>query len=408
MNRILFERILVFIFVLSWVNFPKIVYDKFSWDFMTAYHGKNLFPFLLPIILLFVIYAYLRSDWSARYKNSFIGFFTMLINRSTIADQLLIILVCYMVLINYLTAIIDQSDANFRMVLPIITAHFFYFFYTRYSQLSIIDNINTYFYKCVVFSIFLILILQLLMFSGVIPGLTGIYSPEINEKIFSGIRVDGGHIGYTSYLGTILLYLMIFHSKKLPIYYRTAVYLTLFSVLIINQTRGALLIAIIMLFSYFISLKNIKIFIAALSVVILLLVVFWFLNVDVSTHRLFTYDSSTEARLYLMTETFDVFTEKPLFGHGSYFVENLRFGKTVDQQIVHNYYLRFLTSYGLIGFSIFLYYFKHLFANKLSFVNIMGLFVIFSIFTFEPYLMWSIYIIAIFSRIDQKKKLYTT
>jgi hypothetical protein len=145
MNRILFERILVFIFVLSWVNFPKIVYDKFSWDFMTAYHGKNLFPFLLPIILLFVIYAYLRSDWSARYKNPFIGFFTMLINRSTIADQLFIILVCYMVLINYLTAIIDQSDANFRMVLPIITAHFFYFFYTRYSQLSIIDNINTYF-----------------------------------------------------------------------------------------------------------------------------------------------------------------------------------------------------------------------------------------------------------------------
>ncbi len=386
-----------------------MVYEKFSWDFMVAYHGKNLFPFLLPALLLFVIYTYVRSVLSTRHNNYLYGFLVAPDHQSAIIDKLFIILLAYMLLINYSTAIINQTEWNFRFILPLISAHLFYFFYVRYIRVTNINNIDTYFYKCVVFAIFLILILQLLMFSGVIPGLTAVYSSEIYEKIFNCIRVDGEHIGYTSYLGTILLYLMLFHGKKLPIYYCAVVYLTLFSVLIINQTRGALLIAITLLFCYFISLKNIRTFISALSVAILLSVVFWFLCVDGSAHRVLSYDSSAQARVHLMVETVNVITgEGLMFGNGSFFTQNIRFGKTIDQQIVHNYYLRFLASYGLIGFAIFLYYFKHLFANKLSYVNIIGLFVIFSIFTFEPYLMWSIYIIAIFSRVDQVKTPYTT
>jgi len=140
MKRIFFEKTLVFLFVLSWIDLPRIIYGKFSWDFMMAYHGKNLFPFLTPIVLLFMVNYYLRSDFSLRHKNSLYGFLTMLISRHTIADTIFILLISYMILINYLTAIIDQSDTNFRFILPLVSAHLFYFFYVRFSQVTVIND----------------------------------------------------------------------------------------------------------------------------------------------------------------------------------------------------------------------------------------------------------------------------
>ena len=403
MKRILFERILLFLFVLSWVDLPRIIYEKFSWDFMLAYHGKNLFPFLIPAVLLFIVYYYLRSDYSLRHRNDVYGFLTMLISRYTVVDIIFILLISYMIFINYLTAIIDQSDVNFRFILPLVSAHFFYFFYVRFSQVTLINNIHSYFSKYVVIAIFIVLIFQLMMFAGVVGGLTDAYTSEVEQKIVGFVRVDGKHIGISSYLAVILLYLMLFKITNLSIYYRLTLFLTLFLTLIINQTRGALLSALIILLGYMFynlnSPNNKKYFIG----IIFLVVIAWLLYAEYSDHRLFLFDSSANARWYLIEQTFDSFLESPLFGHGSFYVQNLRFGEGVDQQIVHSYYLRFLTSYGVIGFIGLLFYWKVMFVNKYSYKNLLGLSTVFLIATFEPYLIWATYIIAIFSRIDQKK-----
>lgn len=408
MKRILFERSLLFLFVLSWVDFPRIIYEKFSWDFMVAYHGKNLFPFLIPVVLLFMVNYYLRSDFPLRHRNYLHGFFIMLISRHTVADTVFILLISYMILINYLTAIMDQSNANFRFILPLVSAHLFYFFYVRFSQVTVINNIHSYFSKYVVFAIFLVLIFQLMMFFDIVGGLTDAHTSKVTQKIFSFIRVDGLHLGISSYLGVILLYLMLFHITNLAIYYRLILFATLFSTLVINQTRGALLSALIILLGYLFyklnSPKNKKYFIG----VIFLVVIVWLLYIEHSTHRIFLFDSSANARWYLIKQTFDAFLESPLFGHGSFYIQNLRFGQGIDQQIVHNYYLRFLTSYGVIGFIGLLFYWKIMFVNKFSYKNLLGILVVFMILTFEVYLIWAIYIIAIFSRIDQRKSPHAT
>jgi len=246
------------------------------------------------------------------------------------------------------------------------------------------------------------------MFAGIVGGLSDVYTSETTQKIFSFVRVDGLHIGISSYLGVILLYLMLFHITNLAVYYRLIIFSTLFSTLVINQTRGALLSALIILLGYLFynlnSPKNKKYFIG----IIFLVVIAWLLYAEYSSHRLFSFDSSANARWYLIKQTFDAFLESPLFGHGSFYVQNLRFGEGVDQQIVHNYYLRFLTSYGVIGFIGLLFYWKIMFVNKFSYKNLMGILVVLLISTFGTYLIWAIYVIAIFSRANHKKIPRTT
>ena len=136
-----------------------------------------------------------------------------------------------------------------------------------------------------------------------------------------------------------------------------------------------------------------------LGALILLVTSFYFSNLD---HRVFSFDSSANERVLLIEKTVDAYLEHPIFVRGSYFVQNLRFGFTT-KFVVHNYYLRFLTSYGLVGFLIFLCYLQPLFLRRMKYKDLVGLFVVFSIASFDAYFIWAYLIIATFHQNDQKR-----
>ncbi len=395
MKRITLEKILLFLFVLSWVNLPGMIYEKWSLDSLTAGHGKNLIPYLLPSLLLFFFYYFYRSEWSARYSNPIYGIAQMIVNKTTTEDKVLGVLIIYMIFINHITAILDSSESNLRMIMPLITAHFFYWLFRRYSFISKIDNLLDFFGQCVFFSISMMLIMQILMFLGIIPGLVDINEADTQQKLFNFIQVNGLHIASTSFTALILLYLLLFQRIKLPAVITIMGFLLIFIALIVNQVRGALLPAAILLFLYFLGRMNLRNALFLLAA-IFLLVMFYLNNSD---NRIFSFDSSANERVLLMTKTWESFIEYPVFGQGSYFAQNLRFGFTV-QFVVHNYYLRFLVSYGVVGFVIFLCYLQPLFLRRFRYKDLVGLFVIFSIFTFDAYLYWAIMIIAAFHNAD--------
>tara|TARA_Y100001935_G_scaffold197956_1_gene166196 strand:- start:595 stop:1830 length:1236 start_codon:yes stop_codon:yes gene_type:complete len=395
MKRINLEKILLFFFVAAWVNLPGMVYEKWSLDILTLGHGKNMIPYLLPLLLFFFCYYFYRSEWSTRFSNPFYGVAHMIVNKTRTEDKVLGVLIIYMIFINHITAILDSSESNLRMIMPLITAHFFYWLYRRYSYISKIDNLKDFFGQCIFFSVMIMLSLQMLMFLGFIPGLVDDTAADTQEKLFNFIQVNGSHIASSSYTALILLFLLLFYKIKLPAPIILMGFVLIFIALIVNQVRGALLPAAILLILYSFGKLNFR-NILFLIVATYLVAMFIYTNQD---HRVFSFDSSANERVLLMTKTWEAFIEYPIFGQGSYFAQNLRFGFTT-QFVVHNYYLRFLVSYGVIGFLIFLCYLQPLFLRRFTYRDIVGLFVVFSIFTFDAYLYWAIMIIAAFHNAD--------
>tara|TARA_Y100000748_G_C15498406_1_gene489088 strand:- start:2297 stop:3544 length:1248 start_codon:yes stop_codon:yes gene_type:complete len=393
-----FEKILIFLFVASWVNLPGLIYEKWSLDSLTAGHGHNLIPYLLPCLALFFAYYFFRSDWSSRFSNPAYGIANMVVNKSTMEDRVLVVLIIYMILINHITAIADSSESNLRMIMPLITAHFFYWLYKRYSYISRIDDMHDFFGQCVFFSILIMLILQLLMFMGFIPGLVDIADADTREKVTNLIQVNGMHIGDTSYTALILLFLLLFYKIKLPNYIIFIGYVIIFLTLAVNQVRGALLPTAILLLLYFCNKLTVR-KVIFLGLTLLIGINLYLNNMD---HRVFSFESSANERFMLMEKTFDIFLEHPIFGQGSYFAQNLRFGFNTGL-VVHNYYLRFLVSYGVVGFAIFLCYLQPLFLRQFRYKDWVGLFVVFSIFSFDAYFVWAMLIIATFHQNDQKQ-----
>lgn len=397
MRRIYFEKVLFFLFVASWVNLPGIIYEKWSLDLLTNGHGKNLIPFLLPSLMLFFFYYYLRSEWSIRVSNPLHGLTNLIINKTSMEDRVLLVLIIYMIIINHSNAILNSSESNLRMIMPLISSHFFYWFYKKYSMVSNIKNLNDFFGKSVFFSIMLILVLQMLMFLGIVPGLVDEADADTQQKLTNFIQVNGSHIAQSSYTAIILLFLILFYKIKLPKYILLGGLLLILTALMVNQVRGALLAGAILLILYFVSkitLRNMFI----LGLMTLLAVMFYLSNID---SRIFTFDASASERIFLFEKTFEIFVENPIFGHGSYFAQNLRFGFS-SKLIVHNYYLRFLVAYGIIGFIIFLCYLQPMFLRRFKYKYFVGLFVIFSIFTFDAYFYWAMLIIAVFHQNDVK------
>jgi len=398
-KRMNFEKLILVLFIMSWINLPGVIYEKWSLVFLTNGHGKNLIPYLLPALSLFFSYCFIRSDWNGQFKNLLYGRATMIINKSTMEDWVFVVLLVYMVMINLITAIIDYSESNFRMIMPLITAHFFYWLYKRYSNISKIVNVDVFFAQVVFFSILCMLIIQILMFIDIVPGLTDPFSADNQQKLGNFIQVNGKNLGFTSYTALILLFLLLFHKFKLPTYIIVTGYVVIALALVINQTRGALLPAVCLVFLYFSTKLSLRRAVILGSLIAILM----FLYLNNLDHRVFSINSSAQERIFLISRTIDVFSESPIFGRGSYFVQNLRFSFIDQNFVVHNYYVRFLTAYGLFGFMIFLCYLQPLFLKRFTFKNLVGLFVVFSICTFETYYMWSFLIIATFHQNEQKR-----
>jgi len=416
--QINFEKILLFLFVSSWINLPGIFYEKFSWTILTAYHGHNIIPYFLPVLAVFVLYFLLRLITGLKFTNIYQVLQGL---RFHIEDIFFLILIGTMVLINYITSVTNGNDPNLRMIFPIIWAHFFYFFYIRFAYISIIPNVQNYFIKSVLFACFLIIILQLLMNFGIIPGLSDPFSAEIIWKYLHFVRVNAAHIGFTSYLVFFILFILLNYKTNIvlsPFLYYSLISLILL-ILAMNQTRGAILGVVIVLLATLLNNFNIKKMLLLISILILSYFAYQkskevkvFSNetivadqlvkeYKISEHRVINlYDSSGRERIDLYIFAIKTFLEKPIIGHGSSIAGELRFVSKEGRfrSIVHSYYLRIMQAFGLVGLLCLLAYLKSMFFHKYNFLNFMGILVIFIIFSFETYLYHWITLLAVFNR----------
>lgn len=66
-----------------------------------------------------------------------------------------------------------------------------------------------------------------------------------------------------------------------------------------------------------------------------------------------TVDASTRTRMFMIDTGFEIFKEKPLFGHGIDSFRQLYFNITGDFRYSHNNYIELLVSIGLIGTGVY-------------------------------------------------------
>lgn len=387
-NRVLFEKILICLLALSWVNLPRMLYRQMSWDSMTAYHGNGLIPYFLPVILLLLGYLYCRSDFFLKSSNHILGFSNMMINTITDDDKLFLLLVFYILLLESFNIIFFNTNLNFRILLPLFWGHIYYLIYKNFQHLSVINNVKNFFLKSLVFWFFCMMVLQILMPSGEFRDISYGF---INGILFDITQTDGRHQGFISYSAVIFLFIMLYYKRdiNIPLFYTIIAYASIFYVLMINQTRGAILPAIILLAFFLVSgrrtdLKNLY----SIIVVGIVISIFILLN---DSHRLISLGSSGIERLFLIQKTVLSLFDSLLFGLGADNARNLRFGP--QNHAVHSAWILFLVSYGILGFIILIVYYVKIFLNKISAKNIIGLFIIFVMFLSETYLYYSIYLI---------------
>jgi len=402
LNRSIVEKTLLAIFLVSWLDIPRIFYDKYSLDFMTAWHGKNLFPFFAYILPIFLVYIFLRAEKNKSFDRPFLELVKTSYKNFKLEDRLFIYLFSYLIFTEAISWF-TTSQFSLRMIVPLFFGHAYLYLYRNFKNVSIVNNIDSYFTKVVITLSILVFIFQILMFFGIVPGLANEYSNEQLYKILHFIRVDGLHIGLTSYIATIALYIVLFRSQIINSLFCYFSLLVISLVLIINQTRGAIIIAILIFFAFLIrqlkkafSYWTIGVFVIFLITITITII----LAHDILDHRIFNYsDSSAMARVDLILKTFDVFRDNPLLGYGQHFGEHLRFGH--ENQLVHSYLMRFLVAYGVLGFIFLSLYYKSIFLGKPTYINFVGLGVVFSISLFEPYFIWATYLIA--ASADKKK-----
>ena len=71
-TRFLTTQVLLFLFAASWLNVPGMLYERFSIHKFLAYHGHDLFPFFLPVFLVFLVFTVEMSRFCK--VNTFIKF----------------------------------------------------------------------------------------------------------------------------------------------------------------------------------------------------------------------------------------------------------------------------------------------------------------------------------------------
>ena len=132
LTSLLQHKILFFLFIAAWLNLPGLIYERFGLDSLLAYHGKNLIPFFIPVLVILLIglfhLNYQYQNKSALYvKKDFLIFYFMIS-----------ILIC----IELVNSGIYGYRFLMRTIQPIIFLYFFYFFMTSIQSILIHQTVN--------------------------------------------------------------------------------------------------------------------------------------------------------------------------------------------------------------------------------------------------------------------------
>lgn len=396
LTSLLQHKILFFLFIAAWLNLPGLIYERFGLDSLLAYHGKNLIPFFIPVLVILLIglfhLNYQYQNKSALYvKKDFLIFYFMIS-----------ILIC----IELVNSGIYGYRFLMRTIQPIIFLYFFYFFYDKYS--IYINSPNGE--RLINYSIYVLVaicIIHLGGYLGLFPhyrGTAGESSIEGVEALASLKRIDTIQLNLSSYYALFLISITLFfwRGSSLGKWFRLFAFAVAFLVIYWNQTRGALYITFAF-FAYKLLLINMPIFIRIIMSLVFVLGIL-VMAFTFSDLRIFDLvDSSGLERILMVIMSYEQIIQYPFLGMGAGFELQFRL-PAINPKLMHSYILRYAIAYGLIGFITILIFYLSLhrkIKNKYLLVSL-GLFL--GIGLFETYIQWWLSLVPLIASYASQKE----
>jgi len=376
MNRKNFDAILVFLFLCSWINFPKYFYEKYQVDLPGDIHGQNLLPYFLPVLLACGFYVCfqrpIRLVWPQYFLKSSLGWAALI--------------VFYVAVLDIFYVYFESGDYYPRMTLPILWMFIFFFTGIKLVERIKVKDPYCYFVRASCYAAVAIALLQLFSFIGWTPGLREMYEGRVTEVLLSGGRLAVFHENMSSYVCCLGIFVLLFFPEhKISKKWQTVIFILFTVVIFLNQTRGAMMLIFALCFVRFFVFKR-RDFIYSFSLIFYSAVGFYIIfQYFGGDHRVFDLDdSSAIERIELFYFSVDNFLRNPVFGIGAH-SESVQ---TLEGHNVHIYYLRLLVAYGLIGFLLFSRSYFSLYRSTNIGKAVLCCAFVFYVASFETYLYW--------------------
>ena len=231
-----------------------------------------------------------------------------------------------------------------------------------FSSLNALRNIeNSLFYLSTIFT-----------YSLLIEGSYTVID-YFNEENFTGIA-NNRNISSSSIIIklTFLIYIISKTSKKsLKNFYRMIELISIISIIILQSRLGlvSMILIYVMMFSYFKASRK-QLFVPALMFLLSISVFnYGNLNSEDKNYNIFnlTADESTNQRINFYSLALDLFSNKPITGHGlgSWKYESLKYKDPTSNRVLvpyytHNDFLQILVELGIVGLIIYLLFFRKL------------------------------------------------
>ena len=373
-TRFLTTQVLLFLFAASWLNVPGMLYERFSFHKFLAYHGHDLFPFFIPVLLVFIVFTAEMSRLSK--EKTFIKF--------SVQDLSFLILCILILFLEVLHSGSIGTKFSFNLFLPIFTFYGFYFLYSRYSYLVRSTDPTLRLLHYSVYLLVFLLCIHLLGYLGFVPHFRayGGSSALAIELLTNLTRVDVLQANTSSYYAVFLIFIILFW----------------------NQSRGAMVTLVLVLFIKLLETERITTFYKT-SILLFSFTLLTTLAVMFANSRLFNFaDSSGLERMTLIFSAVTQIMEYPFLGLGADFEQNFRFG-FASKVVVHSWILRFTIGYGIVGFALILFTYLKMFNQRINFSLIASLGLVAGIMIFETYLFWWLSLLPVLSHYAYRVKL---
>lgn len=381
-TKVFQHNFIALLFIAAWINLPRLFYERFGLDSLLAFHGHNLLPFFLPLLIASIILI-LQLNHDSKQK---------LFHKFHFTEVVAFFFILYLVGLEAFHSASSGIPFSWRVINPLIVFYLFYLFYLRFTYLAASSNFNEILIKYSACILFLILVVHLLGYAGFFPhyrGSAGEGTAEGIRAITTGVRADTIQLNLSSYYGAFLIAICLFYSKymRIGVALNRLMIVTALLVIYWNQTRGAFLVVLALYVLSIIFNPRIHFLIKAL-LLILMISVIGGLAISFSGSRIFNLvDSSGLERILMYVDSYHQIMLYPFFGLGEGFENTFRPG-LFSPLLVHSFIIRYAIAYGLISVAIFLYIFFMMHAGASFKYKLVSFVLLIGIGTFETYIFW--------------------
>ncbi len=355
----------------------------------------------MPVLIVFIVFTVEMSRLSK--EKTFTKF--------SVQDFTFLVLLILIIFLEILHPGSIGTKFSFNLFLPIFTFYGFYFVYSRYSYLIRSTDPTLRLLHYSIYLLVFLMFIHLLGYLGFVPHFRayGGSSSLAIELLSNLTRVDVLQANLSSWYAVLLMFLILFFRKLLNIntYILVLFFSLAFLMLFWNQSRGAMVTLLLVLFIKLLETERIrtlyKILILSFSFSLLII-----LALILADSRLFNLiDSSGLERLTLIYGALDQIMKYPFLGLGADFEQNFRSG-FASKVVVHSWILRFMIGYGVVGFVLIVFTYLKMFNQRINWSLIASLGLVLGIMTFETYLLWWLSLLPVLShyayRIEQPDK----